>query len=243
MKTKRIAAQRMNDYPDTLNKDPVLQFAVQRLSNGRWYQRLLYYLDWPLGEVDTWVIRLQDHWEIINYIRNHPDLSSQIVRNPEQIDWSEQIAQVVATKIRYANNNPYGIENNSWNANYAKILTHPQEPGSADYSFIKKLKDSKEWTDLDLVLRVLQETGAQPLILSPPLNGPIWNAKGVSRWVRKQYYVKLENAVSPYGFPVVDFANHDADGYFTIDQWSHMSREGWVYVDMTLDAFFHGRIH
>ncbi len=243
MKTKRIAAQRMNDYPDTLGNDLVLQFAVQRLSNGRWYQRYLYYLAWPLGQVDVWIIRMQDHWEVLNYIWSHPSLSSQVVHRPDQIDWSKQIAQVAMTKDVYSNNNPYGIENDLWNAYYSKVLTYPQKPGSADYSFINNLSDSKEWTDLDLALQVLEELDAQPLILSRPLNGPIWNAKGVSRWVRKQYYVKLQNTVSPYGFPVVDFADHDADGYFTIDQWSHMSREGWVYVDMTLDAFFHRQIH
>ncbi len=243
IKTRRIAAQRMNEYPDTLSNDPVLQFAVQRLSNERWYNRYLYYLSWPLGQMDTSVIRLQDHWEVLTYIWNHPDLNTQTIRKPEQIDWSKQIAEAEATKSIYANNNPYGIENELWNAYYSGVFSKSQKPGSADYWFLNNLRDSKEWTDLDLVLQVLQESGAQPLILSRPLNGPIWNAKGVSRWARKQYYVKLRNAVSSYGFPVVDFASHESDGYFTIDHWSHMSPEGWVYVDMTLDAFFHGQIH
>ena len=243
MKTKKIAAQRMNDFPDTLNNDLVLQFAVQRLSSGRWYGRYLYYLSWPLGQVDTWVIRLQDHWEVLNYIWNHPNLNLQVIHKPEQIDWSKQIAEATMTEAMYSNNNPYGIENDLWNAYYSELLTHPQKPGSVDYKFIQNLINSKEWTDFDLTLRVLEEMGAQPLILSRPLNGPIWNAKGVSRWVRKQYYVKLQNEVSPYGFLVVDFANYDGDGHFSIDQWSHMSRQGWAYVDMTLDTFFHGQIH
>ena len=35
--------------------------------------------------------------------------------------------------------------------------------------------------------------------------------------------------------PLVDFQQYVTDIYFSIDQGSHTSREGWVYVDQTLD--------
>ncbi|HEY9151344.1 MAG TPA: D-alanyl-lipoteichoic acid biosynthesis protein DltD [Anaerolineales bacterium] len=243
IKTKQIAARRMIEYPETLNKDPVLKYAVRYLGCGCRYRSYLYLIAWPLGMVDTWVIQLQDHWEVLDYIWKHPNLSSQVIRKPEQIDWSTQIAQATMTQAVHSSNNPYGIENSICDAYYSKIMTVPQKPASADYSFLKKLNDSQEWTDFDLVLRVLKEAGAQPLILSRPLDGPIWNFRGLSKWARKQYHVKLQNAVSPYGFPVISFVNHEGDRYFSIDQWSHTSREGWVYIDMSLDEFFHRQIH
>jgi poly-D-alanine transfer protein DltD len=66
---------------------------------------------------------------------------------------------------------------------------------------------------------------------------------GVTWQARQEYYFKLQNAVSPYGFPIVDFVNQDGNPYFSIDQISHPSPVGWVYTDQTLDAFFHGTIH
>lgn len=243
LETKEIAAQRMNEYPETLNRDLILKFAVQHLNCRCWYQPYLYEMTWPIGQLDTWIIRLQDHWEVLSYIWSKPTLSAQVSHVPKQIDWSEEISRAVSTEKMYSNNNPYGIENEAWNAYFSKKLNSPQKAGSADYAYLQKLNDSKEWIDFDLALRVLQELGAQPLILSRPLNGPIWSAVGLSQWARKQYYAKLQDAVSPYGFPVVDFANHDGDRYFSLDQGSHTSREGWVYVDMTLDEFFHEQIH
>jgi poly-D-alanine transfer protein DltD len=143
----------------------------------------------------------------------------------------------------YSSNNPYGIENDTWNAYYAHVLVPPKQPGSADSAYIQDLNNSPEWIDFDLALRVLKELRAQPLILSRPINGPIWDAMGVSTQARQQYYVKLQKAVLPYGFPTIDFADHDNDHYFSIDESSHTSRVGWVYIDMKLDAFFHSGIH
>ena len=108
----------------------------------------------------------------------------------------------------------------------------------------KNLDDSKEWSDLNILLEILKEMGAQPLIMSRPINGPIWQAFGVSKKARQVYYDRLQNiVVDTYGMPLVDFENHDGDQYFSIDSLSHTSRLGWAYVDQTLDAFFHGYIH
>ena len=93
--TKQIAARRMNDYPDTLKNDSLLQFAVQQFTCGCWYGSSLYDLIVPLGQLNTWIIRLQDHWEVLNYIWSHPNLNPQVVRKPEQINWSREISQAV----------------------------------------------------------------------------------------------------------------------------------------------------
>ena len=242
LETKQIAALRMNDYPDTLKNDFLLQFAAQQLNCGCWYGSSIYDLAVPLGQLDTWIIRLQDHWEVFNYIRNHPQLNPHVVPKPEQINWPREISQAVTSAKMDSNNNPYGFDNGAWSAYFSETLAHHRKLGSADPGFIQRLNDSEEWTDFDLVLRVLKEMGAQPVILSRPVDGPIWNAMGLSQLGRQAYYIKLQNAVLPYGFPLVDYANHDNDRYFCIDPGCHMNSEGWVYVDQTLDAVFHGSL-
>jgi len=74
------------------------------------------------------------------------------------------------------------------------------KPGSSNFGFILGMDDSKEWADFDLTLRVLKEMGAQPLILSVP-EWPNPGCNGVTWQARQEYYFKLQNAVSPYGFP------------------------------------------
>jgi len=243
LETRQIAAGRMNAYLETLKNDPLLRFAVQQLNCSCGYGPILYDLSWPLGQFNTWIIRLQDHWEVLNYISNHPSLSPQVVLEPKSIDWSNEISQAITSEKMVTNNNPYGIRNDIWEAEYSKTLVFPIRPGSGNLEFIRNIDNSKEWTDFDLALRVLKELGAQPLILSRPLNGPLLDATGVSWQARQEYYLKLQNAVSPYGFPIVDFSNHDGDLYFNIDRYSHPSPVGWVYTDQALDEFFHGTIH
>jgi D-alanine transfer protein len=242
LETKQIAAERMNDYPNTLRSDSVLQFAIQQLNCKCWYGPYLYDLTWPLGQLDTQIIRLQDHWAVLNYIWGNPSLNPKVLRKPQTINWSYKISKAVWSQKMYSNNNPYGFENDVWNAYFSKLLASRRKPGSGDPGFVQALNDSKEWTDFDLVLRILKEMGAQPLVLSRPIDGPKWNALGVSQLGRQAYYIKLQNAVLPYGFPFEDFADHDGDRYFSIDPGGHTSREGWVYVDETLNAFFHGQI-
>jgi D-alanine transfer protein len=92
-------------------------------------------------------------------------------------------------------------------------------------------------------LDVLHELGAKPLILSRPVNGGYWTAVGVSEDAQNAYYIKLHAIVDPYDMTLVDYRQYTNDIYFSMDSVAHTSRYGWVYVDQTLDQFFHGNLH
>ena len=115
-------------------------------------------------------------------------------------------------------------------------------PGSRDADYLRHLQDTQEWTDFDILLRLLKEQGARPLIVCLPFKGSLMEVLGVSADSRRQFYDSLEGTVAVYGFPLVDYRQSDGDRYFVIDMFSHTGREGWIYVDQTLDAFFHGAL-
>jgi len=239
---KQMAARRMLDYPDTLRNAPLLQFSLEKLADGSPLSRALYSAILPLGRLEMMMIRLQDHWETLLYILQHPNIKTTISHTPELINWDALIAKAEQEQILITNDDPYGIENRQWREKYHQLLARKIAPGSNDTQFINNLENSKEWGDLEILLRVLKEMGAQPLILSRPIDGPIWDASGVSVNARNVFYDKLESEVAPFGFPLVDFREHDGDKYFSVDQAEHTSRKGWVYVDQTLDAFYHGTL-
>ena len=139
----------------------------------------------------------------------------------------------------HTNTNSYGIENFNWLAGYQATMPQGLANGERDNNFLRRLKTTKEWGDLDILLTVLQELGAQPLIMSRPFNGPIWDAYGISRSARQVYYDRLNKEVEKYGFQLIDFQDFDSDRLFAIDRLSHTSRVGWVYVNQALDAFYH----
>jgi D-alanine transfer protein len=244
MAVKQKAARRMLAYPDTLSKsaDPLLSFALQNLAGGTLYNQIMYALTLPLGQLDILIIRLQDHYEVWSFLQNHPNIQQTTQRQSRAIDWEAEIAKAGAQQKTLANNNPFGIENTTWLQEYHQVLEVSQ-PGSGDQQYITRINRSEEWGDLAILLEILKELGAQPLILSRPINGTLSTASGISEKGRNAFYTKLQSLVGVYNMPLVDFQQYTNDPFFSIDGSSHPSRKGWAVVDKTLDAFYHGNIH
>lgn len=238
---KLEAAKRMLDFPATLQNELFLDFAIIQLTSTSRANRILYDLSWPLGELQIMTMRLQDHAEVVSYLWSHPS-DPNVKKIPQTIDWSETFSAALAEQKQHTLSNPLGIEDDRWWF-YQHVLTHPTPAGSEDIRFINRVEHHLEWTDLDILLHVLQELGAQPLILSRPMNVHIWEAQGVSEQAQNIYYVKLNEMANQYHMPLVDYQQYGTDIYFSIDQGAHTSRYGWVYVDQTLDEFFHDNIH
>jgi poly-D-alanine transfer protein DltD len=130
MDLKHRAAQRMLDYPDTLKDDPLLTLALQWLSARSFGSDLLYQGLLPLGQLRTEAIRLQDHWQVLNYIWSHPTLNPAVTRQAAKIDWGALTVKAQTDQIIASSNDPYGVENTIWSNRYATFK--PKTPGSGD---------------------------------------------------------------------------------------------------------------
>src|SRR5437867_3909860 len=91
-KLKRDIASRMLKYPATLQDSPFLEFALKRLASGRLLDRVVFCALWPLGKVQTAILKLQDHFAAFNYIRHKikPAPPSHL----ELLDWPNLISTV-----------------------------------------------------------------------------------------------------------------------------------------------------
>ncbi len=240
MDLKRAAAKNMLDFEPIYNNDPFLHFALIKLANASPQQHLLYDLAWPLGELQIAIMNLQDHANVIAYLRANPTPPN-AAHNPQAIDWADLLKTARAQEARHTRHNPYGVAAGAWWYYQQKLMRDPL-PGSGNSSFVQNLVDDHEWSNLKILLDVLQQLGAKPLILSRPMNVRLWEAMGVSEKAQDVYYTKLHQVVDPYHFPLVDFQSQGNDIYFSIDAGSHTSPEGWIYVDQVLDAYYHGRL-
>ncbi len=239
---KQAAARRMLQYPQTIADEPVLNFALQTLAKDSPLNRMLYYAVWPLGRLQTTIIELQDHWNTLTYFAAYPKLRPDVARQSAVIDWSALKTAAKHREVSLTSSNPLGIPDTVWQDSQYRQQFPFKADGSADQDYLKALKNSLEWTDLEVLLRILTQLGAQPLLLSRPVDGSIWQAMGVSKAARQVYYDKLRAIAAKYHVPVVAFQNHDTDRYFSVDASSHTSRLGWVYVNQTLDEFYHGTL-
>src|SRR5207244_4032378 len=109
-------------------------------------------------------------------------------------------------------------ENQFWH-DHGEELTRQRSRGS-DGTYLKMLKRAS-WPELTILLTGLHQLGAQPLLLSVPIKGAFYDYWGVSEKARSLYYQQLRSLVRPYGIPLLDFQEFDADRYFVADDRSH----------------------
>ena len=226
---KREVASRMIECPSTLEKSPLLEFALMRLASGRWLDSAIFCAVWPLGRAQTAVMELQDHFAALSYIRRKIKAAPQ--RRPKILDWPELIAKVDSAKP------------SDWSGTAKSSRPNAQiSPGSRDVGFRYGISVSPSWTDLELLLRTLTRVHARPLLLTMPIAGEFYDHAGVSRSAREDYYTKLRVLVQRYHFALVEFTSHDEDPAFLLRHQSHLTAKGWMFYNRALDDFFNERV-
>ena len=227
-KLKREIASRMLQCPSTVATRPLLEFALRRLASGRWIDRGLFCALWPVGEMQTALLALQDHFAALIHIKR--ELEPTPTNYSEIVDWPKLIAEMndVTTK---GGDNPKQSSSSDG-----------QTISDQDVAFRNDMNAAPAWIDLELLLRTLAEVHARPLLLSMPIAGQLYDQTGVSRSTRELYYTKLRAMVQRYNFELIEFKEHDEDPAFLYQQASHLAAKGWIFYDRALDDFFHGRI-
>ena len=195
---KGDVARRMLEFPGTLARHPLLTFALRHLAAGSRTDHLLYALAWPFGRAETAVLRAQDQFETMVFIWEQGRLKNPH-RLPHRLDW-ETFLLHAAWKV-----NPGRLREQEKGGDWQL----PESKGDAE--FLANLQLAREWGDFELLLRSLRESGAQPLLLSMPLNGTWLEKNGVSRAARAQYLTRLRALAQRYGVPLEDFEAHEQD--------------------------------
>ena len=228
-KLKRDIASRMLQFPGTVEKRPLLKFALSRLSSGSWYDRLIFCAILPFGKIYTAGWELQDHFASVAHILYVPNAAQ--ARRRQRRDRPISIAKSSEASI-WAR---VKLEN-------APAKVESTTRGRFDSVFLRRMNAAPEWADLELLLRALAEVHARPLLLSMPMDGRFYDRQGYSRLARERYYEKMRALAQRYDFTLIEFEDHDEDPTFLDAQHTHLTQEGWLFYDRALDDFFHGRV-
>ncbi|HEV7406129.1 MAG TPA: D-alanyl-lipoteichoic acid biosynthesis protein DltD, partial [Chthoniobacteraceae bacterium] len=84
--------------------------------------------------------------------------------------------------------------------------------------------------------------GAQPLLMSMPVEDIRMEVYGISEVARAEYNGRLVELAARYQFPLIDFHAHQNDPSFLVDFLDHLSGAGWLYYDYALDDFYQGKL-
>ena len=103
------------------------------------------------------------------------------------LDWSILQRQADALYRAQSDNNEFGLDNRRWDRDFRQEMPR-QKNTRSDEEFLRTLRENQEWIDLELLLRVLTEFGARPLLLSMPIHGGWYDQCGVTYTARWAYY-------------------------------------------------------
>ena len=237
---KRGAARRMLDYPETLREAPVLRMAVRGLADNTaagWRSVLRgaaaggtsqdgAQVAGPLGD-----LRLSPRARRV--APGDPPGGEHRLGGTSR----SRVRGIIATTPTITRTGSRTFSG----TRTTRDLTSGKNLLTAD-EFKDKLERSREWTDIGLLLRGLNELGAEPLLLSTPIMGKYCDRLGIRAELRKGYYNRLRDLANRYGVPLCMFQEHDADTNFCFDQLGHMNFEGWICYEQALAEFYHGGV-
>lgn len=236
---KHDIARRMLDYPKTLENQWLLDFTLHRLAGGTTADRVLYTAVWPLGMLENTIGRAQDHFEAaLHIIDEDAKLNQPSRRGLRALNWNTLVKRAAQFAV---NNAALQAKRNEVARKRQKFATTHVTTAAQTQNFVKMVKSAKEWNDLELLLRVFGELGAQPLLLSMPVEDIRLEAYGVSPEARTAYLRRLDETAARYDVALLDFREHQKDPAFLVDFLDHLSPQGWLYYNKALDDFYHER--
>ncbi len=230
---KKEVATEILKFPKVIEGDWVLGYALNQCAAGGPLNQFLLGIIEPYAIFDRAIGRLQDHMEAAFALNGEPPLAPTNQFRPKRgraLNWddlfrsAEEQSKTLAAKSR------------------RRPIKVTREKGTWDAQFVAKMRKAQEWRDFELVLRLLQEAGAHPLVLSMPLHADVLEAQGVSETGRLEYGERLQALVKKYNAPLVYFKDHESDPVFFVDQHDHIGSKGWWYYNKVLDDFYHDRL-
>lgn len=238
---KQRVATRLLRFPEVLEDDPVLRFALNRLVKGGPIQRAGYYLSLPLGRLQMAVSGWADAVSVLELLVRRPSLRQAVPAVPRPIDWGMLADSAVRIYRPRAGHNPAGFEDVYWEHFKPHYLALR---GRASDSTVRSgLERSPRWTDLGLIVEGLKAMGASPLVLTLPLPSQYYfSYLGLSPSVWETYYRKLRSTVSAAGGRVTAFEDNDPDPFLIRDEL-HPSPEGWVLLNRAIEEFANDTLH
>lgn len=231
--TRLRFARRMLDYPESLNKSPLITWYLESLASNRWWAPVVRCTLSPMLGIHASLLNVEDHLNTTLAGYKYGVVNANWSRKKVHVKWGKVLRRIETEEDIEAEKEarPPGSETQS-----------PILPGSRDEEYISEMSHAQEWDDFALLLDTLRELKAKPLIISVPLPGVASDTFGISRVARDYYYHRIVSMSASRGFLVNTFSDHDQDPGFIVGMTTHLEPKGWLYTNRLLDDFFHDRL-
>ena len=238
---KHDLAARLLDYPGTIRQSPLLGAALDSLAGRATAGDVLLAAAAPFGETQNRVQREMDYFRVgLDSWLLHPSAGRAVDGEPGPIDWAKRLTEADAAYARQPALTSYSTgPRTGFDDNLRQRFRDPKHPETTpDENFERACAASKEWTDLQLLLRTAREMKIHLLLICQPLNAKFSQLQGLTARSNALFYDRLRQAVAPFKARLVTFPNEEPDPHFYRD-CTHPSAKAWIAYDAALDAFYH----
>jgi D-alanine transfer protein len=234
---KQRVAARMAEYPETLRKNSILEQLVPAykgdIPNAVFVRKAAYLAAVCYQRVFDISDPLFTWLEFAT--KRHPPIPAPLTGSG--IDWRAAREKGEHEFQRMTEGNSLGIRKSIWKKLQAKDQSRLH---AFEISRLKNISTTVEWEDFAILLEVLRQLDAKPLILAMPINGRYFQMLGADKQAWEVYYSRLREAVARCGFPFYDFEEYENDPRFR--GYDDLNPEGWLCFDKVADAFYHDRL-
>lgn len=228
---KREVAKRVLELPEVIEDYPDLRLFLETYQTEEWSAKAKRVGLWPLAEVRLAALEIQDARKARDVLQYTKQKAAEVPKNTPNpsLAWDKLLDRSVRRGQELISNDLNILDS-----------SYPTQTDSGKKGSWKNLKlyPSKEYQDFELLLRVLEAKGADPLFVLIPANGRWADYADFSLKERQDYYQRIRGTIGKHGFKIADFSGKEYDKYFMQDPW-HIGLKGWAEVDKAIDEFVH----
>ncbi|MDR3543199.1 MAG: D-alanyl-lipoteichoic acid biosynthesis protein DltD, partial [Desulfosporosinus sp.] len=210
--TKLILAQRLLQFNEVKKTYPILDGFLKyygHTDSGSIIMEALYF---PAARVEMSSLEFQDALKTTQILQHLP--AKEIAKNSNGKSqrtlpsWSQMQQKATADVQKNETNNPFEI-NNKFFKQKIKNLQKFKNSATKGHFF-----PSPEYADLNLLMNVLKDEGADPIFLIQPVNGRWYDFTGFPKEQRQKYYRQVRKMTDQFRYSLADFSSHEYDKYF-----------------------------
>ncbi len=240
---KQIALRLLDRQGAIAEISPILARELADYRAPKPLQTALSWLSRPLLLVQAGVFRWQDCCHTAQLASSSASLFDPACSPSGPLDWTGLNRDVESTLMQRGISTPFSLDlpgtpPPAFLTEASPLRLYPK----SDQEFLQRLSDSREWTDLDLLLQTIRRLRAHVLLVSQPFNGTFYDSLHVSTQARMAYYERVRALADGRGIALSDFSAFEGDRSFFADLL-HPSAKAWLSYDRTMMRFYLEKDH
>lgn len=234
--TKADIAKRLLQFDEIKKSYPILEGYLKYYNQPGFMPHVLEAGYWMEAKVELAALEIQDAAKTIKDVKklSAKEIAKNAAAKPSNKlpEWSTLEKKATADGKASESNNPFGVTNTYFEKNKNNFAKLKNSQSKAHFY------PSQEYNDLELLMKVLKDEGADPIFIIQPVNGFWYDYTGFPKEQRQKYYAEVRQMAMQYNFALADFSGNEYDMYFMSDP-SHPNELGWLKIDQALDNFVH----